>query len=113
MVVKPAHTALLPPVISHGGGAFTVNTTSSIAFPHGGVAVLVVVKRSVTVPVPATLTVVVNEAGVLIVAFAVPVCATCDQSVVPKAETPVIVNVVGPAGAVRHWAAFGPALENG
>lgn len=104
---------LSPGVTVGVGFAFTVNTTSSVAVPHGGVAVLVVVKRSVTVPIPVTLTVDVKEVGVLIVALAVPVCPTCVQAWVPFDPVPANVNEVGTEGAVWHFATLGPALFNG
>ena len=50
-----------------------MSTTSSVAAPQGGVALLVTVRRSVTVPIPETLTADVNELGVVIEALAVPV----------------------------------------
>jgi Na+-transporting NADH:ubiquinone oxidoreductase subunit NqrB len=95
------------------GFAFTVNTTSSVAFPQLGVTILVLVKRSVTVPIPATLTVEVNEPVLFIVAAAVPVEAIALHTAVPFATVPAKVNEVGPEGAVWHLVSSGPALTVG
>ena len=82
------------------GFAFTVNMISSVAVPQAGVVLLVVVKRNVTVPIPLTLTVEVNEVGVVMLADAVPVEVTTDHAVVPLVAVPANVNIVGPDGAV-------------
>jgi hypothetical protein len=82
------------------GLAFTVNTTLSVAVPQDGVALLVVVNLNVTVPIPETLTPLVNEVGVVIEALAVPVDPICVQANVPLVPVPASVNAVGPEGAV-------------
>ena len=78
----------------------TVNITSSVAVPHDGVVLLVVVNRNVTVPIPDTLTDVVSEAGLEMFALAVPVCPICVHAVVPFAAVPAMVKEVGPDGGV-------------
>jgi hypothetical protein len=100
-------------VITHTGSGFTVIITSSVAVPQLGVVLLVVVKRSVTVPVPATLTVEVNEPVLFIVAAADPVEANTLHTDVPFAAVPAKVNAVGPEGAVWHLVSSGPALAVG
>ena len=55
---------------------------------------------NVTVPIPDTLTVEVNEEGVVMEALAVPVAATCDHAVVPLLAVPASVNEVGPEAPV-------------
>ena len=57
------------------GLAFTVSITLSVAVPQDGEALLVVVNLNVTVPIPETLTPLVNEPGVVIEALAPPVDA--------------------------------------
>jgi hypothetical protein len=93
------HLASSGPAVAVGF-AFTVSTTSSVAVPQDGVAPLVVVNLKVTVPVPETLTVEVNEPGVVIDAVAVPVLAKTLHNVVPLLAVPANVNGVGPEGAV-------------
>jgi hypothetical protein len=53
---------------------------------------------------PLTLTPLVREPGVAIVALAVPVEAVCIQDGVPLAAVPASVKEVGPEGAVWHLA---------
>ena len=61
---------------------------------------LVVVSLKVTVPIPETLTLLVNEPGVAIIAAAVPVEPNTDHAVVPLLALPANVKDVGPEGAV-------------
>ena len=82
------------------GSVVTSSTTLSVAVPQDGEALLVVVNLNVTVPIPETLTPLVNEVGEVIEALAVPVDAICVQPNVPFAPVPASVNAVGPEGAV-------------
>jgi hypothetical protein len=82
------------------GLAFTVSTTSSVAVPQDGEALLVVVNFNVTVPIPETFTPLVNEVGLVIEALAVPVDPVCVHKNVPLVPVPANVNAVGPEGAV-------------
>ena len=92
------------------GLGFTVSTTSSVAVPQDA---LVTVKRNVTVPIPATSTVEVNEVGVFIVDTALPVWAISDHAIVPLVAEPANVNDVGPDGFVWHLVCASPASAVG
>jgi len=73
----------------------TVNTTSSVVEPQAGWLALVTVNRSVTVPVPLTLTAVVVLPGFKMLAVAEPVEPTTLHCEAPPEADPLTVNAVG------------------
>lgn len=89
----------------------TVNTTSSVVEPQAGWLVLVTVNRSVTVPVPLTLTDVVALPGFRMLAVAEPVEPTTLHCGVPPEADPLTVKTVG--SLMRQAVKSVPALAVG
>lgn len=89
----------------------TVNTTSSVVEPQAGWLALVTVNRSVTVPVPLTLTAVVALPGLRMFAVAEPVEPTTLHCGAPPEADPLTLNAVGLL--IKHAVKSVPALAVG
>ena len=109
MVAVPVRVkAVVPPVVWQSvwsapafavGLGLTVKTRSSVAVPQLGVALLVAVSRSVTVPVPVILMPVLAAFGVVKVAAALPVELCTDHCGVPSVTVPLKLKAVVPPAA--------------